>query len=80
MILSFLSIIFMMRLSKYKVDNYLYKKTNLINKECLMCKGENIYNNHCVDCGTKVIDIYYSERIIKPHKHSLNMELNYMLQ
>ena len=66
----------MMRLSKYKVDNYLYKKTNLINKECLMCNGENIYNNHCVDCGTKVTDIYYSERIIKPHKHSLNMEFN----
>ena len=68
-----------MRLNKYKVDNYLYKKTNLINKECLMCKGTNIYNNQCTDCNTGLIDIYYSERIIKPHKHSLNMEFDLSL-
>ena len=68
-----------MRLNKYKVDNYSYKKTNLINKECLMCKGTNIYNNQCTDCNTGLIDIYYSERIIKPHKHSLNMEFDLSL-
>ena len=65
-----------MKITKIKPSNYLYKNNNFNGGYCNLCLSRDIYNGYCVSCGNKDITLYYTERIINIHKHTLNMDFS----
>lgn len=63
-----------MKLYKRYIDGYSYKKKNLKNGICLMCGYKGIVESICPDCLTEDILIYYKERSINKHKHTIDLE------
>ena len=66
----------MMRLVNTYNENTLYIKENSIDKKCYMCGSLNIVNGVCADCNNDGSTIYYVERPIKYHKHTVYYEFS----
>ncbi len=64
-----------MKLFKYEIPNYQFKKKNFENNICLFC-GFRVKEDICPYCGTISPYIYYKERIINRHNHIYNLEFN----
>ena len=64
-----------MKLFKYEVPNYFIRQKNLENGICLVCKSK-VSGSICPYCLTDDRYIYYKERIINKHNHTLNLEFS----
>ena len=65
-----------MKITDKYVYNYLSKSNSIENGKCKLCGSFNLKDNECLDCGNKGSTLYYVERPIKYHKHTVYYEFS----